>query len=283
MLQYFELSPDAMECDETYFAQMLDDARIDAAIVTTGAENPDLWRLLADGDFELLPIPNTAAIAMRDAYFQETTIPIGAFAHEPPQPTRELRTLTTTAFLVATADAPDALVEAALAAVHEDNLRVHAPTLIPRDEASRRVVDRLHPAARRYFHPGDQLGDVANALESVAAGKELIFALGAGCYLLWQRYRRLREKENEHMVRAQKEHLDTLLQETLKIEAQLMTETNPKRLQVLLEKVTRIKMKALQEFTDEQLRADSAFSILLDQCGLVMQGLREQIAMERDA
>ena len=42
---------------------------------------------------------------------------------------------------MARVDAPDSLVAAALAAVHEESLRLAIPTLIPRQDASSRVVE----------------------------------------------------------------------------------------------------------------------------------------------
>ncbi len=281
LLSYFDITAEQLGGVDCYFRDLLEDDSLDAAIVTTGAENPDLANLLRSNQFDLLPIPNTAALSLRDAYFTDAVIPAGLFSQQPPLPAVDVHTLATTAFLITTEDAPDALVAAALSAVHEDDLRLYAATLIARDEAARWVVKRLHPAARRYFHPGDQLGDLANTMESIAAGKELMFAFGAGVYLLWQRWRRLKERESQRQVKRQKEHLDEMLQETLKIESQMMTETNPQRLKGMLEKVTRIKMKALQEFTDEELRADSAFSILLDQCAHVIQGVRKQMTEVR--
>jgi len=159
-------------------------------------------------------------------------------------------------------------------------LRLHVPTLIPRYEATRWVSTRLHPEAYRYFHPTDDIGLMANVMESLAAGKELLFALGAGIYLLWHRWRRLRDRENQEIIRRQKEHLDLFLEETLRIEAAQMNTMDVEKLQKYLDDVTRIKLKALHEFTEEELRGDRSFSIFLTQCANLISTIQLKIVTQ---
>lgn len=133
---------------------------------------------------------------------------------------------------------------------------------------------RFHPAAHRYFNPEDNLGEMVGLMESLVATKELLFALGAGVYLLWLRWRRLQEKELQEIVRGQKEHLDHLLTETLRIEKKQAETSSPDTLSNYLESVTRIKLHALQEFTEEELRGDQEFAILLEQCSSLINRIQ---------
>jgi len=120
--------------------------------------------------------------------------------------------------------------------------------------------------AQRYLNPSDNIGYMANVMESLAATKELLFALGAGIYLMWLRYQTLKKREAQEAIGRRKEHLDRLLGKTLRIEMNQMQTTDVDELRNLLKSVTCIKLKALQEFTDEELRGDQEFSIFLMQC-----------------
>ena len=85
-------------------------------------------------------------------------------------------------------------------------------------------------------------------MESIAAIKELLFALGAGLYLLWKRRGYLIEVETERELSVQKELLDTYLEETFEVERKQMHETNPDKLKEFLEDVTNTKLKALEDY-----------------------------------
>lgn len=280
LLARFRIGPEEFGMNDLYFKHLLDTPELDAAIVTTGIENHDVNEVLKTNEFKLLPLLDTTAVEMRDPYFRRMQIPPGLYSERPSVPEFETPTLATTAYLVCRSDAPPALVEAALAAIHEENLRLKVPTLIPRHEASNWVSTRMHDVAQRYFHPSDQLGLMTTVMESLVAGKELLFALGAGIYLLWHRWRRLRDKELEELISRQKEHLDLFLEETLRIESAQMNTTDVEKLKKYLDDVTRIKLKALHEFTEEELRGDQSFSIFLTQCANLISKIQMKIVSQ---
>ncbi|MCA9120661.1 MAG: TAXI family TRAP transporter solute-binding subunit [Planctomycetaceae bacterium] len=280
LLARFKIQPEEFGNNDLYFRQLLDTPGLDAAIVTTGIENRDVNEVLETNQFTLLPVVDASAVEMRDPYFRRMEIPPGLFSERPAVPAQPTLTLATTAYLVARHDAHPDLVDAALAAIHEENLRLRVPTLIPRHESMRWVSTRLHSEAHRYFHPSDDIGFMANVMESLAAGKELLFALGAGIYLLWHRWKRLRDRETQEIIRRQKDHLDQFLEETLRIEAAQMNTTDVEKLQKYLDDVTRIKLKALHEFTEEELRGDRSFSIFLTQCANLISKIQLKIVSQ---
>ena len=136
------------------------------------------------------------------------------------------------------------------------------------------TVTRMLPTAQRYFNPEDNLGEMVSVMESMVATKELLFAIGAGIYLLWIRWRRLKEKELQEIVHRQKEHLDEFLMETLRIEKEQMQTDDLDKLQGYLESVTKIKLQALKELTEEDLRGNQEFSIFLDQCSYLISRIQ---------
>ena len=277
VLGHFGVDPAGLGHNERYFGRWMDEPTLDAAIVTVGIGHPDLVAAISSNEFELLPIADAEAVGMLQPFLRSTGVPRGLLGERPAVPAQPLRTVAATAYLVARVDAPDSLVAAALAAVHEESLRLAIPTLIPRQDASSRVPTRLHPVAQRYFNPSDNLGFMSNVLSSLAATKELLFAVGAGIYLLWLRWRGLKRREAQEIMSRQKEQLDRLLEKTLRIEEAQLRTTGAEELRALLDAVTRIKLRALQEFTEEELRGDQAFSIFLMQCANLINEIQLKI------
>ena len=179
-------------------------------------------------------------------------------------------TVTTNAFLVARDSASREMIREILAVIHEGNLKMDVPTLISRDDVNSRISTQLHPAALEYFNPSDNIGWLREILESMNSAKELIVALGTGIYLVWRRWRQLKEEEIQEAFHKQRDRLDWFLSQTLLVEQEQMDTTDVDELQEYLDKVTTIKLQALQELTEAEMRSDQAFSIFLDQCaGLI--------------
>ncbi len=282
LLASLDISDDDFEPVEAYFKAILTDDSIEAAIITTGAGNRDVGQLLQSRELRIVPIENAKSIELLDPYFRATVIPKGVFGTRPFIPATDTQTIATTSFLVATPAASDRLVNAALLAIHAENLRLKSPMLITRADAPRRTSTAFHPVSQRYFHPADEIGFMANVMETLAAGKELLFAIGAGFYLVWRRWRLAREREVESALSAQKEHLDVFLEKTLRIEEAQMESDEVPELYELLNQVTNIKLQVLHEFTEEELRGDHVFRIFLAQCANLISKIQLKIISLRD-
>ena len=279
LLSYFDVQVNAVKStgasDELSVA--LDEATIDAAIVTTGVQNATLRHILGDGEFVILAIPEARGLAAQTALLREFEIPPGLYGGSPTIPTTTKPTLATTAILVARRGVSNEIVNQILPAFYEDGLQLDYPTLISRNEAITWSPVALHTASRAYFNPIDRIGWLSAIMESLAATKELLFALGAGLYLLWRRWKRMQDREIRESLRAQKDRLDVFLARTLRIEETQIDCVDPDKLQSHLDEVTCIKLEALQEFTEEELRADQSFSIFLMQCANLMNEIQLKI------
>lgn len=260
-----------------YFTNLLSDTTLDAAIVTSGFTNSDLQSLLRTGQFTLIPITHSRAIENIDLFFRHLEIPAGQYGARPDLPEKPIPTLATVAFLAVRSEATEPLVDLLLRTVYKGGLRYAFPSLIQRSDAAEWELSPLHPVARRYFFPQDELGRMANIMESLAAVKELLFATILVGYLIWERLRRYRRKHLEKRLEAQKEYLDRFLEQTLAVERAQIHSTDLQELRSYLEQITRIKLTALQEFTDEELRGDQAFSIFLMQCSSLIHSIRLKI------
>jgi TRAP transporter TAXI family solute receptor len=277
LLEHFDIHAGDLGDNDRYFMDLLDDPSLDGAIMTTGIENPDLHKILSGDRFKLLPILNAEAIDLAHPFFHKTRIPRGYFGDKVPIPSEAIPTITTNAFLVTKSDTPREIVQHVLAVVHEESLKLQVPTLIPRDEATAWISTRLHPASSEYFNPSNQISWMRDILESLTSMKELLVAIGTGVYLLWRRWKRLKEEEREELRRRQRDRLDWFLSQTLLVEQAQMDASDVDELQEYLDKVTTIKLEALQELTEAEMRSDLAFSIFLDQCASLINKIQLKI------
>ncbi len=279
VLAHYRLKEPDLHIENVYFLEMLKNPRLDAAIVTTGIANPDLAHLLATREFSLVPLEDADALELKFPHFRKFEIPRGLYDQGPGIPEASLTTVATTSYLACHPDASAALVTEMLNALYDFHLQESLPSLIPRHQVVETSKLRWHPVARSYFDPFDQLGFTANVMESLAAVKELLVALGAAIFLGWDRWRRVRELEHQAEMLKLKNRLDEFLKQTIDIERQFLTAPSPARLQELLDAVSRVKLQALEELTHEDLRGDRMFSIFLLQCGSLSQALQGKLSL----
>jgi TRAP-type uncharacterized transport system substrate-binding protein len=253
-------------------------ASTQVVMATTGMFSRVLQDRLREGDWQYLTL-DANAIAGRNAHFVVHTMYRGAYRdkNSHPIPEEDITTVATTAYLIAHRDASPRPVKTVLDALYQGDLGRRYPDLIPRDEAKAYLHGiRLHRGAREYFNPYDY-GPAARAMEFLAATKELIVALGAGVYVLWTLRRRGQERQRKADAESYRLRLDKFVDRTVAIESAQIGETDPTRLAEHLEKVTRIKLQALDELTDEELRGDRVFSIFLMQCANLISKLQLKI------
>mgnify|MGYP001314300026 FL=1 len=260
------------------FSELLTDPDLDAAIVTSGMLGADLREVLGDKRFDLLAVEDAEAFEEKHFFFKSAVIPAGLYSEKPsPTPSADLKTIATTASLAAGPGVNEQLVGALTGLIYESELRQGFLQLMDREEAAQLSSLRLHPASRKYFFPQDEIGELTTLLESISAAKELFFALAAGLYLLWDRLKRRKEKEEELHYIAQRERLDDYLERTLVIEKEQMELSDIGALESCLQKVTLIKLEALGELTHQDLRSNQAFTIFLMQCGNLISKIQRRI------
>jgi len=265
------------ETSERYFMELASDPTLDGAIVTSGSANPDLEALLASRRFRLLPLLQAEAIAERHTLLTQAHIPMGRFSSRPPVPEVRIPTVAIVNVLAARSDASEQIVTAALSALYEGYLGPEVPGLYSRAEAARWEAFPLHSAARAYHDPYQSIGLLANLFETLAAIKELLFALGAGLYLAFGYWQTLERREVEAELSRQKEHLDLFLERTVAIERAQVGVHDREMLSGLLDQLTDIKLAALEELTGEEVRGDQMFAIFLTQCSTVSRKLEAKL------
>ncbi len=280
LLSHYGIREELLEQNDAYFLTLLEDRDppLEAAIVTTGLLNPDLAELLNDDRFELLPL-DAAAVSVRYPYFEPFTIPRGMYSEAPAQPPNPVATVATMSFLAARSDASDILVEETLACLYEQFPPSSFPAVVPPGEAATWSTVPLHSAARNFHDPYKGLGLLADFMDSLAGIKELLFAFGAGLYLLWLRWKRIKEQEVRAQVARQMRRLNELIDETARIERAQMFSQDPVELKRHLDEVTFIKLRGLREMSHEDLRGDRMFSIFLMQCANLFRKIQGKLIL----
>jgi hypothetical protein len=119
----------------------------------------------------------------------------------------------------------------------------------------------------------------ATRMEAFAAVKELFFAFLAISYFFWLRLNELRKKEGRRQESLMKEELDSFLQETIALDRKQMQSESPEELRSIIDQVTEVKIKALEELTNEKLQSGQMFSTLLMQCHHIVCKIQNKIAL----
>ncbi len=280
VLRHYRIDYEALQEKDRYFGELKEDQALEAAIITTGLLNPDLQQLLAGGQFDLLPILVAKSLSLRHHHFSAFEIPRGFFGEDAasPVPPEDTLTVASTSLLMAGRGTSGRLVQETLSALYGSRrIRRQIPTLLTQSEAALWSDLPLHPSAAEYHRPYGGLGILANFMETLAALKELLFALGAALYLGWGQYQRVQERERQAAMQRDKDHLDDFLEETIRIEKAQMESDDPARLRRYLDQVTEIKLRALEELTHEDLRGDVNFSIFLQQCTDVVHKIQAKL------
>ena len=110
LLDHYDIGVGSPHHTDQYFLDLLDDESLDAAIITTGFMNPDLERLLATGDFTIVPVHEAEAFCLRNPSFEPMSIPRGLYGHGPALPAEPVATVATTAVLAASEHTSSVLI-----------------------------------------------------------------------------------------------------------------------------------------------------------------------------
>ncbi len=138
---------------EARFEELLLDTTLEGAIAVTRGDHPQLRELLNDGRFRLLGLGAEEIEELALGPFHPRTLKADSYPAAA-LPSGPLQTVSTTAFLSCSRDAPDALVHALLDAFYAPGGVAEREGLLPIAAAERNRMLPWHPAARRRLLPG---------------------------------------------------------------------------------------------------------------------------------
>jgi eukaryotic-like serine/threonine-protein kinase len=142
-----DLTPEVVTRVAMEWSDLFAEDAPDAAMICVGRGSNLVSRLLADGKWRLIPIPQGIMIAEQHPALRPMTIKPGEFTNS--GLSSEIHTIGTTAFLAAREDAPAKLVLATLEALYQEPKLF--PGLIPRHQAAEWQGLAFHPAARQFY------------------------------------------------------------------------------------------------------------------------------------
>ncbi|MCI5161054.1 MAG: TAXI family TRAP transporter solute-binding subunit [Candidatus Electrothrix sp. AX5] len=252
----------------------------DAGIIVMGVRGP-CFKEIGKTDMRVLELPYAQIMAESEAFLTEFTLPEGVFTRHPSPtlPHKNIQTVAYTALLAVRKDASSVFVNKVLDTVYHTDLRTSFPDFLPLKVAGTWLEIPLDQTAREYYNPLRRMEVFATRMEAFAAVKELFFAFLAISYFFWLRLNELRKKEERRQENLMKEELDGFLQETIALDRKQMQSESPEELRSIIDQVTEVKIKALEELTNERLRSDQMFSIFLMQCHNIICKIQNKIAL----
>ncbi len=251
----------------------------DAAIVTSGLLSPTLQRTVQTVAFDIIELSTSKALTESNPFIEEFTIPEGIFARNPSLPSENLQTIAYTALLAVNKEkASSVLINETLDAIYTCDICMEFPMLMSLEKIREWSTLPLHSTAKEYFNP-DYIEVLATFLESLLAIKELLFAFIAAAYFLWLRFDKYIKRQETILLAEMKEQLDVYLQVTINADRDHIPAESQEELQRIMNSVTQVKIKALEELTHEKLRSDQMFSIFLMQCHDVISKIQKKMGM----
>ncbi len=253
----------------------------DAGIVVMGLHGSIVKKMGTTGTIRMLELPYAQALAKSEAYTTNFTIPKAMFARSPsPLPNKTIQTFAYTALLAVNSEntSSDSINEI-LDAIYETDIRMKFPDLIPLKEAQNWSDLPLNSTSQEYYNPLRRIEALATQMEAYAGVKELFFAFLAISYFFWLRFNELRKKDYINQGIVMKEELDKLLQETIVLDRKQMQSESPEELLSIIDQINEVKIKALEDLTNEKLRSDQMFSIFLMQCHNLICKIQNKILL----
>ncbi|MDX1397520.1 MAG: TAXI family TRAP transporter solute-binding subunit, partial [Oceanospirillum sp.] len=131
VLDHFALEADQFQSNDVYFTQLLSDASLEGAIVTTGLLNPDLRQVMSSGQFKLVSLEGAEGYALNHSQLTTAKIPAGVYSTVAgPAPAESVETIVTYAVMAARPGLPEKMVQAVLDQLNSDQIRAEAPVML---------------------------------------------------------------------------------------------------------------------------------------------------------
>ncbi len=264
VLRHYNMGVNDKQMHTLNFADTLkafDNGEIDAAFVVTGGLSPMLRHLLGTGKYDLLPIQEVDALVFKNAAFFPFQLPRSAYSGEHGVPSQDTACLAVKASLITHQDVPAFLVrtmtQMALSTSFRNQLRELS------EEFAKEEQDfPIHRGAMDFYHRGEPTfsSSVAEAFNDTLPYLLVlaILVIVVGATLRQNRIekrRQLSARLHEFMTRIGD------------IESDQRGETSPQQLYRLLDVLSRIKKRAVDDRVKGRLLAGDdyvAFMVQLD-------------------
>ncbi len=272
LLRHLQISLE--DIDASYLSyhdaeERLDQKTLDGMIVTVGIEAPVLHDLLDTGNYRILEIPYTAALARKEAGFNEYEIPAGMFRSAGPAvPDQNLRTVACSAHLLTRESVSENLIAIVTSIVLHQNFSRQTQLHELFAEGGSFARDNqgfpVHAGADYAYNP--ELKPFLNSefVEATEGMRSFLVSILIAGYFLFRWIQRRHAKVIGHK-------LDGFIRQLVEIENKQMqldgnNEEDGPPLQKLLDDVTCLRQETLRQFSAHELNEDRATDAFLEMC-----------------
>lgn len=276
VLQHYNMSVNDRQMHTLNFADTLKafgNGEIDAAFIVAGGLSPMLRNLLGTGKYDLLPVQEVNALVFKNTAFFPLQLPRSVYSGQHNVPSKDTPCLAVKASLITHQNVPAFLVrtmtQMALSTAFRNQLRELS------EEFAKEEQDfPMHRGAMDFYHRGEPTfsSSVAEAfndtLPYLLVLAILVIVVGATL-----RQNRIEKRRNMSM------RLHEFMTRIADIEADQRGETNPQQLYRLLDVLSRIKKRAVDDRVEGRLPPGDDYVALMVQLDGLINTIHAKLAM----
>ncbi len=276
VLQHYNMSVNDRQMHTLNFADTLkafDNGEIDAAFIVAGGLSPMLRNLLGTGKYDLLPVQEVNALVFKNTAFFPLQLPRSVYSGQHNVPSKDTPCLAVKASLITHQNVPAFLVrtmtQMALSTAFRNQLRELS------EEFAKEEQDfPMHRGAMDFYHRGEPTfsSSVAEAfndtLPYLLVLAILVIVVGATL-----RQNRIEKRRNMSM------RLHEFMTRIADIEADQRGETNLQQLYRLLDVLSRIKKRAVDDRVEGRLPPGDDYVALMVQLDGLINTIHAKLAM----
>lgn len=276
VLQHYNISVNDRQMHTLNFADTLKafgNGEIDAAFIVAGGLSPMLRNLLGTGKYDLLPVQEVNALVFKNTAFFPLQLPRSVYSGQHNVPSKDTPCLAVKASLITHQNVPAFLVrtmtQMALSTAFRNQLRELS------EEFAKEEQDfPMHRGAMDFYHRGEPTfsSSVAEAfndtLPYLLVLAILVIVVGATL-----RQNRIEKRRNMSM------RLHEFMTRIADIEADQRGETNPQQLYRLLDVLSRIKKRAVDDRVEGRLPPGDDYVALMVQLDGLINTIHAKLAM----
>lgn len=282
VLEYYGISEETMESSDRRLSEIVEDEKIDAAVVTRSLRDPDVREVVATGDYGFVRLPAANGFAFNERYFAAAPVPAGVYPGAGmPLPRETLDTLSVNALLVGRPDLPDSTVETLLGVMESVPMRPAVTALTQGDPVGDRVWRMLpaHTATTGYFRDRARFGVAGGTVPWLSERAGWIALLATIAVIGVYQWRRQRLQTRDHRHHGVKRELERLFQELFRIEEAQREARDVRVLHEYLAELNQTKMKALKIALGTPIGESGLFLAFLQQARSVSQQIEWRLSM----
>lgn len=258
--------------------------KIDAAIMTAGPPAA-VFDELVNLDIDLLSIPYANALAEKHVAVWPHTIPAGYYQTQPhPVPAHDVSTVAMRAQLLAHPDLPAGFVEGVIRIVMSEEFQheLELTELFADDQdfASAKPEFPVHTGSEHFFNPQFKPMLDPDFVEATEGLRSFMVSMLVAGWLLATWLKKRSERSQAH-------RLDRLIHSIMDIEEQQMSLDEEgggcdiDALQRLLDDLTNLRRKALDEFTFHDINDDRSVECFLVMCYSLSEKINSKLTRQR--